>query len=59
MDWVCKPKEWDSMSNGFDNTWGIETSQVSRQCLFSFYPVSFDYVTDLLLFCIQPKSVWK
>lgn len=22
-DWVCRPEEWDSMLNGFDNTWGI------------------------------------
>ena len=20
MDWVCRPEEWDTMPNGFDNT---------------------------------------
>ena len=23
MDWVCRPKVWDTMPNGFDNTLGI------------------------------------
>ena len=22
-EWVCRPEEWDSMPDGFDNTWGI------------------------------------
>ena len=23
MDWVCKPEEWDSMPDKFDNTWDV------------------------------------
>ena len=23
MDWVCKPEEWDSMPDEFDNTWDV------------------------------------
>ena len=22
-DWVCRPEDWDNMTNGFNNTWGI------------------------------------
>nr|POE46205.1 hypothetical protein CFP56_60594 [Quercus suber] len=31
MEWVCRPEEWKSMPDGFDNTWGIvkESSESS------------------------------
>jgi len=37
------------MSGGFDNTWGVLNELVSRRHSFYFYPISFNYVTDLLL----------
>ena len=35
MEWVCRPEEWTSIPNGFDNTWGI--IKESGESL-AFYP---------------------
>ena len=50
IDWVRKPKEWDSMPDGFDNTWGIVRESGESSVSVSPYLVSFNYVTNLLLF---------
>ena len=35
-DWVCRPEEWDSKLDGFDNTWGIaRESGVSSVFIFT------------------------
>ena len=33
-EWVCRPEEWNSMPDGFDNTWGIVKE--SGESLVSF-----------------------
>ena len=35
MDWVCRPEEWDTMPNGFDNTWGI-VKKLGGPSVFTF-----------------------
>ena len=44
MGWVCRPEEWDSMPNGFDNTWGIVRE--------SSVPFVFNPTTLSVLSCI-------
>ena len=39
VDWVCKPEEWDSMPDEFDNTWGVlNESGESAASVFFFIP---------------------
>ena len=44
-NWVCRPKEWDSMLDGFDNTWGI-VKELGVSSVFIFL------LPYLLLLCI-------
>ena len=46
-DWVCRPEEWDTMSHGFDNTWGIVKDLGLMLSIFS-YPFSRMF---FVLFC--------
>ena len=46
-DWVCRPGEWDTMSHGFDNTWGIVKDLGLMLSIFS-YPFSRMF---FVLFC--------
>ena len=46
-DWVCRLEEWDTMSHGFDNTWGIVKDSSLMLSTFS-YPFSRMF---FVLFC--------
>ena len=42
MDWVCKPEEWDSMPDEFDNTWDVLNEfGESLASIFFFIPSVF------------------
>ena len=48
------------MPDGFDNTLGFLIESGESSASVFFYPISFDYVTNLLpLICFHLKSVWK
>lgn len=57
MDWLCKPKEWDSMLDGFDNTWNIVRESSESSVPISYYFVSFSYVYELLFLVFQIKFI--
>ena len=43
-DWVCRPEEWDTMPNGFDNTWGIIKDSGLILSMFSLLLSTFSSV---------------
>ena len=45
---MCRPEKWDSMPNGFDNTWGIVRE--------SGVPLDF-ILTTLSYFCMYLTSL--
>ena len=58
-DWVCKPEEWDSMLDGFDNTWGIaKESGVSSVFIFTILNAFVMHLTSPF-FVFNPSSSTK
>ena len=53
---MCRPEEWDSMPDGFDNTWGIvRESSVSSVFIFTIPSTFVMYLTSLFLFTAQVR----
>ena len=40
-EWVCRPEEWTSMPDGFDNTWGIVKESGEPSAFLMFVRFSF------------------
>ena len=43
---MCRPEEWDSMPDGFDNTRGIVRELGVSSIFFFYYSVGFCYVSN-------------
>ena len=52
-DWVCRPEEWDSKLDGFDNTWGI-----ARESGVSFVFI-FTILNAFVMHLTSPFSVFN
>ena len=55
MDQVCRPKEWDSMPRGFDNTLGIVRESGVSSIFIFYYPVYFCFVSNTFSFLAQAR----
>lgn len=54
-DWVCRPKEWDSMPDRFDNTWGVVRVSSESSIFISYYLVSLCILLSALCFLAQVR----
>ena len=58
-DWVCRPEEWDSMPNGFDNTWGIVKESGGSSVSIFALALCLDEAPNIFLYCLQLKSICR
>ena len=54
-EWVCKPDEWASIPNGFDNTWGI-VKESGESSAFVPWIALVPCLTLVFFSCFQPPS---
>ena len=55
IDQLCRLEKWDSIPDGFDNTWGIVKESGESSVFIPYYLVNFSYVSNFLPFCFSAQ----